>query len=784
MKNSKRLFALCLACAFMLSAAPFSASAFGADNKRLTVTHVNTAPSLEGSGIIQSGTLYSNLGSSGGGYDWWKVIIFDWDSDEKVYKVVQVDTRNNGVAKGSVTIPSTGFAYGVCGGNNYPKLYAEKGDPAYKDKPNYTNRPTADSMAYITAANVKVGDKAYVYNVDIANSIVKNNGLQWYDEEFVSESFIQLGEPVEGMTAYNPEEENLVAFDVVPTTIDKIEYAVGKSIIFTPKYGTNANNGGNASFEWWHGIVFEFDPDEGCYVVRSIDRNASASAHKQPVIPANGFVLLDCGKNTAVMGNIGTGMKCNLYDIDLANQKVGASARITFNEDAPGEGAYIPAAAGKLASPVIKEAEDGVIDASESELKISWDAVPGAEKYIVSVNDSTETANGRLVLAPTGITGTSFTVPANTFSTGNRYSLRVIAAGGGKYSPFEQYRVVCMSEQTKNSSLRKKTIVAFGDSLTARSGYVNMLYGYLGTEVINSGVGGDSTNHGMARFTTDVLDKDPDIVTICFGMNDQACVISRKQPNVSLEKYRENLEYFAKTLVEAGVDVVFVTPNPVCTESGYYKGGEYGLDYGYGFMDDFCNVMREVAHKYDCGLVDVNYECSFEDLTKFLNAGDGIHQSTYGHQRYAALISDYLFAAYDGTDKAEMTVKCVDAGGKELFTRKMAGKSGANVTVAAPLLDGYSANEKPVATKFKDGETFTFTYRAQGDPKPAVKLGDVNGDGNIDALDYAMVKRHVLGTYTLTEDQIPAADINGDGNVDALDYAMVKRHVLGTFTIE
>ena len=62
--------------------------------------------------------------------------------------------------------------------------------------------------------------------------------------------------------------------------------------------------------------------------------------------------------------------------------------------------------------------------------------------------------------------------------------------------------------------------------------------------------------------------------------------------------------------------------------------------------------------------------------------------------------------------------------------------------------------------------------------------GDANANGTVDAGDYAMVKRHVLGTFTMNELECMAADVNGDNAVDGLDYAMIKRHVLGTFTIE
>ena len=44
-----------------------------------------------------------------------------------------------------------------------------------------------------------------------------------------------------------------------------------------------------------------------------------------------------------------------------------------------------------------------------------------------------------------------------------------------------------------------------------------------------------------------------------------------------------------------------------------------------------------------------------------------------------------------------------------------------------------------------------------------------------------MAKRVVLGTYSPTQQQINALDINGNGNVDATDYAAINRYVLKTY---
>lgn len=58
-------------------------------------------------------------------------------------------------------------------------------------------------------------------------------------------------------------------------------------------------------------------------------------------------------------------------------------------------------------------------------------------------------------------------------------------------------------------------------------------------------------------------------------------------------------------------------------------------------------------------------------------------------------------------------------------------------------------------------------------------VGDIDGNGKTDAKDYMMLKRVVLGTYTV--DSTAAADVDGDGKISAKDYMMLKRIVLGTY---
>ena len=233
----------------------------------------------------------------------------------------------------------------------------------------------------------------------------------------------------------------------------------------------------------------------------------------------------------------------------------------------------------------------------------------------------------------------------------------------------------------------------------------------LGTPVVNAGVGGDTTRLVMNRFDKDVLALNPDVVTICLGMNDQACLIASKTPNTPFETYREHLTFFATELKKIGCDVIFVTPQPVVVGDGFYPvgGGEYGLDYGYGFMDDFCNIMREVALDTDSQIVDINYECDFVDVKQIVSS-DGIHQTNYGRQQYAKYIADGMLAIYDNQNKATMTINAVDEDGKLLRSYTISGKAGSHVIVPSPEILGYSTTDADVPTTYVDGKTFTFTY--------------------------------------------------------------------------
>ncbi len=91
--------------------------------------------------------------------------------------------------------------------------------------------------------------------------------------------------------------------------------------------------------------------------------------------------------------------------------------------------------------------------------------------------------------------------------------------------------------------------------------------------------------------------------------------------------------------------------------------------------------------------------------------------------------------------------------------------------------DGWNKN-------WKDGCVATIHWGSEMTETSKPTLGNIDDDGDVDATDYIFVKRSVLNTYSLTEEQKKFADIDKDGDVDATDYVLVKRIVLGTYKVD
>lgn len=68
---------------------------------------------------------------------------------------------------------------------------------------------------------------------------------------------------------------------------------------------------------------------------------------------------------------------------------------------------------------------------------------------------------------------------------------------------------------------------------------------------------------------------------------------------------------------------------------------------------------------------------------------------------------------------------------------------------------------------------------------PASIIGDIDGSGQVNAIDFALLRKHLLGIdcSKLTQEQIQIADVDGNGFLNAIDFAYIRQYLLGAIPI-
>ena len=206
-------------------------------------------------------------------------------------------------------------------------------------------------------------------------------------------------------------------------------------------------------------------------------------------------------------------------------------------------------------------------------------------------------------------------------------------------------------------------VVALGSSTTALRGSVKRVYcdrldtmlrdRGLPVEIVNSGVGGSTTEHSLKRFKSDVLDHDPDLVIIMLGANDAAIDVWKdppaSTPRVAKQRYAENLRHFVKTLKARNVKVILMAPPPfrwTAKLKQLYGKPPYDVNDLWGFsakLAEYCEVVRTVAGEEGVPLVDAFK--AFEEYDRVDGQSvddlfvDGMHPNDEGHAIIAELLA-------------------------------------------------------------------------------------------------------------------------------------------------
>lgn len=171
-----------------------------------------------------------------------------------------------------------------------------------------------------------------------------------------------------------------------------------------------------------------------------------------------------------------------------------------------------------------------------------------------------------------------------------------------------------------------------------------------------------------------------------------------------------------------------------------------------------------IEHCYIKG-TDVQYIDSDEDIKKIAKADADAIVEYYDLKRKE--VSDEKIII----NQEKMTVKVTPEVTVEELVKKLNTK---NYSIMDK--DGNVLKEEKLATDYKI-KVLDKTYTI-------IKAGDVNGDTEVDVIDLALVKRHLMETQKLTDNYYCAGMLQKNGTeIDVIDLALLKRVLMGTATI-
>lgn len=128
---------------------------------------------------------------------------------------------------------------------------------------------------------------------------------------------------------------------------------------------------------------------------------------------------------------------------------------------------------------------------------------------------------------------------------------------------------------------------------------LSMLYPGVPVNIINAGVSGDTAPWGLDRVERHVIRHEPDLCVVCYGLND--CGLDPERP----ERYRKAITGIMDKLIEAGIEVLFMTPNMMNTEISPYLTDPFFIDIAKtkmsyqngGYFDTIIDIAREECAK-------------------------------------------------------------------------------------------------------------------------------------------------------------------------------------------
>ena len=218
------------------------------------------------------------------------------------------------------------------------------------------------------------------------------------------------------------------------------------------------------------------------------------------------------------------------------------------------------------------------------------------------------------------------------------------------------------------------TIVAFGDSVThgalgpGEISYetvywnrlkqkLNAYRNYMPVNVINAGIGGTTAFHSVRRIESQVLKHEPDLVIVCFGLNDV---------NGELSTYLSALSEIFDKCLASGAEVIFMTPNMLNT---YVHENTAKVHYDYagvtakmqneGKMDSFMSEGVALARAKGVKVCDCYArwkELSRTEDTTVMLSNYINHPLAEMHELFAEMLYDCVMEQEEASPESDSTM--------------------------------------------------------------------------------------------------------------------------------
>ena len=164
--------------------------------------------------------------------------------------------------------------------------------------------------------------------------------------------------------------------------------------------------------------------------------------------------------------------------------------------------------------------------------------------------------------------------------------------------------------------------------------FLSSSYPDYGIRVVNTGISGNTSLDLLNRWKEDVLDLNPDWVSVLIGIND----IWRRLDNptmperaVLLPQYKENLEAMLKQAADCRIQMVLISP--------FFMEGSRD-DLMRKLAEEYSQVGRKLAEKY--GAVFVDAQSAFDEYLKHNYSAalswDRVHPNLTGHMIVARAV--------------------------------------------------------------------------------------------------------------------------------------------------